>query len=60
MVKEIIIELESRVGKTMAIEDVVNEARNRGIESEKVEEAIEKLRRTGDIFEPRRGFISKL
>ncbi|HII66261.1 TPA: minichromosome maintenance protein MCM [Candidatus Woesearchaeota archaeon] len=60
IVKEILNDLEARSGKTISIEDVVQEARTRGLDSEKVEEAIEKLRRTGDIFEPRRGFISKL
>ena len=60
VVKEILAELEGKVGKTVSIEDIMNEAHNRGLDSDKVEEAIEKLRRTGDIFEPRRGFISRL
>ncbi|HLD87662.1 MAG TPA: minichromosome maintenance protein MCM, partial [Candidatus Nanoarchaeia archaeon] len=60
IVKEILSDLEAKVGKTVSIEDIMNEAKNRGLESEKVEEAIEKLRRIGDIFEPRRGFISRL
>ena len=60
IVKEILSDLEAKVGKTVSIEDIMNEAKNRGLESEKVEEAIEKLRRMGDIFEPRRGFISRL
>lgn len=59
-VKDILTELEAKVGKTISIDDIMAEARNRGLDSEKVEEALEKLRRTGDVFEPRRGFISKL
>jgi len=60
MVKEILTELEARVGKTISVDDIMAEARAKGMDSEKVEEALEKLRRTGDVFEPRRGFISKL
>ncbi len=60
IVKEILNDLEIKMGKTIPIESIVQEAKNRGLESDKVEEAIEKLRRTGDIFEPRRGFISRL
>lgn len=59
-VKEIINELEEKIGKTIPIDDVVGAARERGIEEEKVEEVLEKLKRTGDIFEPRPGLISKL
>ncbi len=60
IVKEILTELEAKVGKTVSVDDIMAEARSRGLDSEKVDEALEKLRRTGDIFEPRRGFISKL
>jgi DNA replicative helicase MCM subunit Mcm2 (Cdc46/Mcm family) len=60
IVKEILAELEGRVGKTIAIEDIMAEARTKGLDGDKVEEALEKLRRTGDVFEPRRGFISRL
>lgn len=60
MVKEVISDLENKIGKTIPMDDVVNEAKNRGLDNDKVEEAIEKLKRSGDIFEPRRGFITKL
>jgi replicative DNA helicase Mcm len=59
-VKEIITELENRVGKTISIDDILKEAAARGIEDDKVEEVLEKLKRSGDIFEPRRGVIQKL
>ncbi len=59
-VREIIAELESKIGKTIPIDDIVSEAEARGISAENVEEAIEKLKRSGDLFEPRRGFISKI
>ena len=60
MLKEIMNDLEAKVGKTIPIEDVLNEARARGMEEDKVEEAIERLKRSGDLFEPRRGFLSKI
>ncbi len=60
VMKDIISELESRVGKSIPIEDVINEAKSRGIDIDKAEEALERLKRSGDVFEPRRGFISKI
>ncbi|MFH1409254.1 MAG: minichromosome maintenance protein MCM [Nanoarchaeota archaeon] len=59
-IKEIITELEGQLGKTIPIDDIVRLAGDRGIAEEKVEEAIEKLKRSGDVFEPRHGFISKI
>lgn len=59
-VKEIIAELEEKIGKVIPIDDIIKEAEQRGISSEKVEEAIEKLKRSGDIFEPRVNFVSRL
>ncbi len=59
-VKEIIIELENKVGKIIPIEEVVNIAKEKKIEEADVDEAIEKLKRGGDLFEPRRGFISRI
>ncbi|MBI2650428.1 minichromosome maintenance protein MCM, partial [Candidatus Woesearchaeota archaeon] len=60
ILKDIITELETKLGKTIPIEDVVAEAKNRGLDEDKVEEAMERLKRAGDIFEPRRGFVSKI
>ncbi len=59
-VREIITELESTIGRTIPIDDIVNAATEKGIEKDKVEEALERLKRSGDIFEPRRGWISKI
>jgi replicative DNA helicase Mcm len=60
LVKEIINELENKIGKTIPIDDVIDEARLKEIPEDKVEEALEKLKRSGDLFEPRRGFISRI
>jgi len=59
-VKEIINELEAKIGRFIPIDDIIKEAEARGINTAKVEDTIEKLKRSGDIFEPKRGFISKL
>jgi replicative DNA helicase Mcm len=59
-IKEIINELEKKLGKTIPIDDIVDEAKQKGIDEDAIEETIQKLKRGGDIFEPRRGFISKI
>ncbi len=60
VIKDIINNLENKIGKTIPIEDITQEAKNKGVDSDKVDEIIEKLKRAGDIFEPRHGFISKI
>ena len=60
VVKEAINELENKIGKTIPIDDIVKQAQEKGIDVDKVDEIIEKLKRAGDIFEPKRGFVQKL
>ena len=60
IIKEIISELENKLGKTIPIDDIIEESKQKSIDEEKVEEVLEKLKRVGEIFEPRRGFISKI
>ncbi|MBI2499453.1 minichromosome maintenance protein MCM [Candidatus Woesearchaeota archaeon] len=60
-VKDIISELEKSLGKkSIPIEDVTAEALNRKISESEVEEAILRLKRDGEIFEPKRNFISRI
>ena len=60
-VREIISELEKKLGgKMIPIEDVVMESKEKGIAEDKVNESIEKLKRSGDIYEPRHGFVSRV
>jgi replicative DNA helicase Mcm len=59
-VKDIIVELENKIGKTIPIEDIIKECEARGIKEDDVEESLEKLKRSGDIFEPKVGFISRI
>ncbi|RLE47618.1 AAA family ATPase [Candidatus Woesearchaeota archaeon] len=60
LVKEIIAELENKLGKTIPIEDIIKAAEEKGLGESETEEVIQKLKRGGDIFEPRRGFISRI
>ncbi len=60
LVRELIGELEGKVGKTVPLEDVMLAASEKGLKESDVEEVIQKLKRSGDIFEPRRGFISRI
>ena len=60
ILKEIIAELENKLGKTIPLEDVVRDATHKGMTDSEVEELIQKLKRSGDIFEPRHGFISRI
>lgn len=59
-IKDIISELENKIGKTIPIDDILRDASEKGIDETEVEEVIEKLKRSGDLFEPRRGFIQKM
>ncbi|HME86962.1 MAG TPA: hypothetical protein VKE88_00960, partial [Candidatus Nanoarchaeia archaeon] len=58
--KEIISELEAQIGKTIPIEDIAKLAKEKGIDESQTDELIERLKRDGDIFEPRHGFISRI
>ncbi|MBU2639752.1 MAG: ATP-binding protein [Nanoarchaeota archaeon] len=59
-VREIINELDKKVGKEIPIEDILAEAAEKGINEDKVNESIEKLKRSGEIFQPKQNFISKI
>ena len=59
-VKQILEELEEGLGKTIPVEDVARLAVERGISKSEVDEIIEKLKRAGDVYEPRYGFLSRM
>jgi len=59
-IKEIINELENKIGKTIPLEDVEEIAKEKGLNDEEIGESVDKLKRSGDIFEPKRGFIQKI
>jgi replicative DNA helicase Mcm len=60
VLREAIDDLENKLGKTIPIEELMREASSRGIDERDVEEVLERLKRSGDIFEPKRGFIQKI
>ncbi|MBI4139971.1 minichromosome maintenance protein MCM [Candidatus Woesearchaeota archaeon] len=60
IVKEVIADLENKLGKTIPLEDVMMSAEERGVKRGECEEIIQKLKRMGDVFEPRREFISRI
>ncbi|MEK6900123.1 MAG: minichromosome maintenance protein MCM [Nanoarchaeota archaeon] len=61
VIKEIIAAMEEQLNsKIIPVENIIEAAKEKTIPPEKVEETLEKLRRSGDIFEPKRGFIQRL
>ncbi len=60
LVKEIIAELENKLGKAIPLMDIVSESTQKGMTTSEVEEIIQKLMRSGDIIESRQGFISRI
>jgi replicative DNA helicase Mcm len=61
VIKNLIKELEEQLkDKIIPVEELMELAKTKGLDEDKVMEGIEKLKRSGDIFEPKRGFISKL
>jgi replicative DNA helicase Mcm len=60
IIKEIISDLENKLGNKIPVEDIIRMATEKGIDESEVDSVIEKLKRSGDVFEPRHGLISKL
>lgn len=60
VVREVITELENRLGKTIPIDDIVRFASEKGLKEADIEDTVEKLKRSGDLFEPKKGFISRI
>lgn len=60
-VKEIIGVLEEQMNeKIIPVENIIEAAQQKNLAKEKVEEILDRLRRSGDVFEPKRGFIQRL
>lgn len=60
LIKEIIAELEAKHGKKIPYEDVVALGQTKELTASDIEDLIEKLKRVGELFEPSRGFISRV
>ena len=59
MLKETLKKMEERFGKQVPIEDLKKEIGNEMSDTE-FEEAIEKLKEKGDLFQPKQGFIQEI
>jgi len=58
LVRDTITELEGRLGKMIPLEELEQELEGK-ITKEEMDEALSKLNSQGEIFRPRRGFVSK-
>ncbi len=58
LLREIIAKLEERLGKFIPIEEIEKEIENK-MTKEDLEDSLQKLKSSGDIFTPRRGFIQR-
>ncbi len=57
-VRDTILRLENKFGKMIPIEEIINELEGKMSESE-IEEALNELNIKGEIFKPRRGYVSR-
>ena len=55
---KIIIELEGKLGKMVPLEEIENELEGK-MEKIDIDEAIIELKKKGDLYEPRKGYISR-
>jgi len=61
IIREIINKLSGdEKGVSIAVDSIKQEAKEKNIPEDKVYDTIEKLKRNGDIFEPKRGYIQKI
>ncbi len=60
IVRDIITALEEKGKKTIPIEEILAEAQAKGLTDQQVDEVLDKMKRAGDLFEPKQGFISKI
>jgi replicative DNA helicase Mcm len=59
-VRQVINDLADKMGNMIPVEDIITACKDLKIDEDIVEESIEKLKRSGDIFEPKKNFISKI
>jgi replicative DNA helicase Mcm len=57
-VRDIIIDLENKIGKMIPVEEIEKELEGKMSVNE-IDEAMDKLKSSGEIFSPRKGFISR-
>jgi len=59
LVRETLSRLESRLGKFIPIEEIIKELEGK-LEIKDVDESLDKLTISGDIFHPRKGFVQRM
>lgn len=59
LVKDTIVRLESRLGKLIPIEELTKELEGK-VDSKDIDDSLDKLTISGDIFHPRKGFIQRM
>ena len=59
-VRDIINNLDSKFGGDIPIDELLNAAEAEGIDKAKAEEIVDRMRRDGEIFEPKHGIIKKM
>ena len=47
-------------GSNIALADLIDAAKAKGIEESKIEEIIEKMKRDGELYEPKQGIIRSM
>jgi replicative DNA helicase Mcm len=57
-VRDAIIDLENRIGKMIPVEEIEKELEGK-MSREEIDEAMSKLSSSGDIFSPRKGYVSR-
>ena len=60
IIRRIIDALAERVGKSIPVQDIVKEAEGEGVQRGKAEEIIAQLVKSGEIYEPKPGLVSKV
>lgn len=60
IIRDIINNLEASGSKTIPIDDIIIEAENKGINETATMEILEKLKREGEVFEPKANFLQKI
>ncbi len=60
LIKKIIRNLVDKIGNNIPLQDIVDEADKENISEDKLEEAINLLKKNGVIHEPKRGFIQEI
>lgn len=58
IVRETIARLESRIGKLIPIEELAKELEGK-LSTAEIDDSLDKLKMSGDIFEPKRGFVQR-